>query len=472
MSALRGVGVAALLASLWPSAAQQAGQQRTEGNPTVPLKECTNAGGCTSRPAKLVLDANWRWIHSADGYTNCYTGNSWNRGLCPDPKTCAQTCALEAVTENEYLNTYGVSPVPNGVRLKFMTQHAYGTNVGSRLYVMNGEDKYYMFQLKNREFSLDIDVSSLTCGLNGALYFIEMDESGGKGVGDNDAGAKYGTGYCDAQCPHDIKFIDGQANILGWMPNVNDNSLNMGKGYYGTCCAELDIWEANSRSMAYTSHPCTMETPGQLRCEGTACGDGEEERYDGVCDKDGCDLNPFRLNNRTFYGRGPSYTIDSTKPITVVTQFLTADGTDTGTLSEIRRFYVQEGRTVHSPTVTIPGADAADSITDDFCRDSKGFFVDLNDHEAKGGLAKMGQSLDRGHVLALSLWDDVEVGMMWLDSAYPPGRNATDPGVQRGDCPGGETSSSSYLRQNQPNAWVSFANIAIGEIGSTLKPSQ
>jgi len=26
----------------------------------------------------------------------------------------------------------------------------------------------------------------------------------------NAAGAKYGTGYCDAQCPHDVKFMNGK----------------------------------------------------------------------------------------------------------------------------------------------------------------------------------------------------------------------------------------------------------------------
>ena len=31
-------------------------------------------------------------------------------------------------------------------------------------------------------------------------------------------GAAYGTGYCDAQCPHDIKFIDGEANSGDWIP--------------------------------------------------------------------------------------------------------------------------------------------------------------------------------------------------------------------------------------------------------------
>merc|ERR1712187_855869 len=63
----------------------------------------------------------------------------------------------------------------------------------------------------------------------------------------------------------------------------------------------------------------------------------------------------------------------------------------------------------------------------------------------------MGQSLDRGHVLALSLWDDVEVNMLWLDSKYPLDKNATQPGVLRGDCQGGEYSTPTYLRNTYPN---------------------
>lgn len=30
----------------------------------------------------------------------------------------------------------------------------------------------------------------------------------------NTAGAKYGTGYCDSQCPSDVKFIDGIVSDL------------------------------------------------------------------------------------------------------------------------------------------------------------------------------------------------------------------------------------------------------------------
>ena len=71
------------------------------------------------------------------------------------------------------------------------------------------------------------------------MYFSEMAANGGKGEGNNNAGAAYGTGYCDAQCPHDIKFISGEANTIDWKPNPHDLSNNMGAGKYGSCCAEM-----------------------------------------------------------------------------------------------------------------------------------------------------------------------------------------------------------------------------------------
>jgi len=241
----------------------------------------------------------------------------------------------------------------------------------------------------------------------------------------------------------------------------------MGLGRYGTCCAEMDIWEANSMATAYTPHPCNVA--GQLLCEGTQCGDNDKgERYDGVCDKDGCDINPFRMGNTSFYGRGPGFTVDTEKPMTVVTQFLTTDGTDDGDLSEIRRFYVQDGRIIHSPPSTILGPRNSDSITDDFCAAKKDLFDDVNDFQAKGGNSEMGRSLDRGHVLAVSLWDDVEVNMLWLDSTYPLNKPSVSPGVRRGSCPGGESSTPTYVRNTFPDGYVRFANAAIGEIGSTL----
>ena len=62
----------------------------------------------------------------------------------------------------------------------------------------------------------------------------------------------------------------------------------------GICCVEMDIWEANKYATAYTPHPCS--TVGPQRCVGDIeCGYGENgERWMGLCDKDGCDLNTYR----------------------------------------------------------------------------------------------------------------------------------------------------------------------------------
>lgn len=122
-----------------------------------------------------------------------------------------------------------------------------------------------------------------------------MDKDGGMSkYPTNKIGAAYGSGYCDAQCPHDLKWINGEANMEDWDPSSSDP--NAGTGKYGTCCNEMDIWEANSQSTQITPHSCSVQ--GQYRCEGTECGDTSKgDRYNGVCDKDGCDYNPYRLGN-------------------------------------------------------------------------------------------------------------------------------------------------------------------------------
>merc|ERR1719215_60190 len=209
-----------------------------------------------------------------------------------------------------------------------------------------------------------------------------MDAIGSKGTGDNTAGAVYGTGHCDAQCPHDIKWMNGEANV---------------EGLWGMCCAEMDIWEANRMASAFTAHPC-MES-GALRCQGETCGDTESgERYAGVCDKDGCDLNAYRMGDSHFYGKGSQFALDTTRPMTVVTQFLTSDGTDDGDLVGIRRLYVQAGQEIAESNSSIPGVHG-NSITDEFCRAQKDAFSDPDDFSAKGGLKEMGKALDRGRVL-------------------------------------------------------------------------
>ncbi|KAG8700140.1 Exoglucanase 1 [Ceratobasidium sp. 394] len=295
-----------------------------------------------------------------------------------------------------------------------------------------------MFKLKNQEFTFDVDVSQLPCGLNGALCFSAMDADGGmSNYPNNKAGAKYGTGYCDAQCPTDIQFINGETN----------------PGLYGSCCDEMDIWEANSISTAYTLHPCT--STGQTRCDSTTC--------PTTCDQAGCDFNPYRMGDKTFYGNG--CTVDTSKNITVVTQFITADGTSTGALSEIRRIYMQDSKVIQNSKTNIPGMSTYDSISDAFCSAQKTAFNDTNTFAQKGGFAKMSKAFDAGMVLVMSIWDDHEANMLWLDSNYPTGANPATPGIARGTC----AINSGVPAELEANvdAQVIYSNIRFGDIGST-----
>merc|ERR1719336_3143589 len=132
--------------------AQQAGKGQIEMPPPVAVAKCTKQG-CEMEQYFATMDANWRWTHGqtckegqCSSGPNCYTGSEWDETLCEDPEACGKNCALEGITAQQYARTYGVTPLPGGVKLK------------------------------NREFTMDVDVSTLECGMNGAVYFSEMAE--------------------------------------------------------------------------------------------------------------------------------------------------------------------------------------------------------------------------------------------------------------------------------------------------------
>ncbi|MCJ1333855.1 hypothetical protein MMC10_010561 [Thelotrema lepadinum] len=453
---------AAFLSLLAAVRAQQVGTNTAETHPSITWQKCTGKQQCTTVNGKVVLDANWRWVHSTSGYTNCYTGNTWDATLCPDDTTCAANCALDGA---DYAGTYGITGSGNALKLNFVTQSS-GKNIGSRTYLMADDSDYQMFDLLNQEFTFDVDVSNLPCGLNGALYFVEMDKDGGMAkYPTNKAGAKYGTGYCDSQCPRDIKFIAGKANSAGWQPSSSD--VNAGTGTNGACCSEMDIWEANSISAAVTPHPCTGSAGLQV-CSGSTCGgtDTPNSRYSSVCDPDGCDFNSYRMGDTTFYG--PGKTVNTASKFTVVTQFLTADNTATGQLHEIRRFYVQNGKVIPNSMTKIPTMKTQyNSITEQYCTDQKAAFGDNTGFLTKGGLPQMGTSLARGHVLVMSLWDDHAVDMLWLDSTYPTTAAAGTPGTARGTCATSSGAPATVESQNA-GASVTYSNIKFGSINSTF----
>jgi cellulose 1,4-beta-cellobiosidase len=157
--------------------AQQIGHQKQETHLPLGLKKCTKSGGCQASQKEVTLDANWRWVHKTNGYSNCYDGNKWDTSVCPDPETCARNCALDGVPQADWRSPYGIHSDGNELQLNFVTRGQYGTNVGSRTYMLNGEE-YEMFQLLGQEFTFTVDVSNLPCGINGALYFVSMDKTG------------------------------------------------------------------------------------------------------------------------------------------------------------------------------------------------------------------------------------------------------------------------------------------------------
>ncbi|KAJ7055514.1 glycosyl hydrolase family 7-domain-containing protein [Mycena amicta] len=233
---------------------------------------------------------------------------------------------------------------------------------------------------------------------------------------------------------------------------------------FGTCCPEMDIWEANSNAAAYTPHTCTVTE--QTQCSGVDCGAGAD-RYNGVCDKDGCDFNSWRMGDRTFFGPGSSFLVDTTQPFTVVTQFVTNNNSISGTLSSIKRIYVQNGNVIQNSNTDLTGVTTTNAISDTFCNQQKTAVGDTNSFEARGGLTSMGSALGKGMVLALSLWDDHEADMLWLDSNYPLNASVTAPGVSRGLC-SATSGDPNTVQSQQPNAVVAFSNIKVGPIGSTF----
>src|SRR5512142_2432078 len=146
-----GVFLASLLGT---THAQAVGKEQTETHPKMTWKKCSSGGSCTSVSGEVTIDANWRWLHGTSDTKNCYDGNKWT-DKCSSATDCATKCAVEGAT---YAKTYGISTSGDALTLKFVTKHEYGTNIGSRMYLMNGATKYQMFTLMNNEFTFDVDL--------------------------------------------------------------------------------------------------------------------------------------------------------------------------------------------------------------------------------------------------------------------------------------------------------------------------
>merc|ERR1719213_689929 len=249
-----------------------------------------------------------------------------------------------------------------------------------------------------------------------------MDKTGNKGAL-NEAGAPYGTGYCDGQCARDLKWVAGKANSEGWIPNKADPYNNSCEGNMGACCAEMDLWEANKVATAFTPHPATIE--GLHVCMGDEeCGSQDGDRFIAPTDRDGCDINAFRMGDQ--------------------------------------QFYVHDGKEIHHPNYSAGGNDNMES--DAFCAAQKNSFGDRNSFSEKGGMKAMGEALNRGMVLVISMWDDIAVSMNWLDSYMDC--DPSEPGCTRGPCDPADGVPET-LREAHPDASYTLKNLKVGDLDTT-----
>ncbi|KAG8923196.1 hypothetical protein FRC01_013073 [Tulasnella sp. 417] len=154
-----------------------------ENNPALTLYKCITSSAALPRPVK--------WCSTPAGAGSTLppappTGNVWNTSLCPNN---------DALDGADYSNTY----------VRHSQQQRQERRIpprDSRVYLMKDDTIYEMFKVLNQEFTFDVDVSKLLCGLNGAVCFSKMHADGGlAATPTNKAGGKYRTGYCDAQCP-------------------------------------------------------------------------------------------------------------------------------------------------------------------------------------------------------------------------------------------------------------------------------
>lgn len=200
----------AALATLKVANAQNPGTDTPEVHPKLPTWKCTTRGGCVQQDTSVVLDYNYRWIHTINGSESCTTSSGVNATLCPDEATCAKNCVVEGA---DYATT-GISVSGDAMTMdQYVTSDGTTTSASPRVYLLGPDGDYVMLKLLGQELSFQVDLSTLPCGENGALYLSEMDATGGRNP-DNTGGANYGSGYCDAQVRDGAKLSDDDLRLF------------------------------------------------------------------------------------------------------------------------------------------------------------------------------------------------------------------------------------------------------------------
>jgi len=219
--------------------------------------------------------------------------------------------------------------------------------------------EFKVLRLLGRTFSFIVDLSQAGCACNVAVYLIQAparDPSGNFSVG---------------ECP--------------WSPYYCDANRVCGQW-----CPELDIMEANDHVFSSTLHKC--DAP-----------DANGHYYN--CERGGCGHNTRSLGGSA-YGPGSGFTIDTTRPFEVVTEFHGSATSFTGLKTKLRQMHGEEER-----------------------------LLVLENAACGGAAGALAAAMAEGMVLRITYWGSDAQTMAWLDS--PPcgfeacGGERTGPAVIR-----------------------------------------
>jgi len=196
---------------------------------------------------------------------------------------------------------------------------------GPRFYLANscassfGPTVFSAVKVLGGSITFTVDISKIGCGENAAFYLLSMPASSAGSNGDY---------YCDANC-------------VG-----------------GSCCTEMDLFEANRHAIQITPHHCTSATSG--------------------CDAGGCARNTQSISKG--FGPDSTFTINSASPFTVKISF---------------------------------NGNPLTSITSVISQSSKSITLTHDGGCGSGYLSAVGTMLGQGMVPTWSFWSG---SMGWLDS--------------------------------------------------------
>ena len=159
---------------------------------------------------------------------NCYDNNEWDKSACPDVATCSKNCAIEGIAADKYnepmVHTDGEEST--GLLTRPAMRVAVSTYSTTPLRIRASTSiTVSLHSTSTSQPPMRCQWRRLLCS-NGCRWRQEAF------AGKNEAGAEYGTGYCDARVRKMSSLSTASRTCsIGAIPCAPNSG-----GKYGSCC--------------------------------------------------------------------------------------------------------------------------------------------------------------------------------------------------------------------------------------------